>query len=487
MRITFYGGARQVTGSMFLLELENDFNLLVECGLDLKRKTEESSQESDESDNRPPWEKEIPINSAFPFEASRINAVLLTHAHIDHSGNLPNLVREGFEGRIYCTPPTSALSQILIMDSAQLNRKKLNRLKSSSGKNTRNKDLKIPADWYLEPQAEESFSYFSTIGFGQRFRVTKGVHVTFYQASHLLGAASILVEVEENGETKKIGFSGDLGRLDYPLLNNPDPFPEVDYLISESTYGNRFHEDKEEPIDLLEAIIREACVEKPGRLIIPSFSVGRTQALLFTLNRLYSERDIPPLKVFTDSPLALQSTKIHEKYSQYLNGEAQAFIKSNGELFDFSNLVYVENSKDSRALKDYTQPCIIISSSGMVSGGRVQYHVQTNLSNPYATILMIGYAAEGTIGWDLLHAEGSVRIEGRDIPKAATIKKIDVFSGHADLDGLLSFIQRQKKERLKKIFLVHGDFETMLDFRDTLFEKGYDQTVIPEKGETFNL
>lgn len=471
MKLTFWGAAKQVTGSMFLLQLEDEYNILVDCGLDMDRS------------NISP-EDQIGL---FPFEPSQIHAVILTHAHIDHSGYIPNLLREGFEGKVVSTLPTYELSQLLLKDAASLNQKKINKFNK---KRKSNPGLKLPEnmkDLYLHKQVNESLQHFHTIPFNQRLKLKKGAYVTMIPAGHLLGAAHVLLQIEENGEQKSICFSGDIGRYNYPLLRDPEPIPEVDYLVCESTYGNRHHQSTEAPEEIVLDIIQKACVDKHGKLIVPAFSVGRTQAMLYTLNRLRALGKLPTIKVFSDSPLALQSTQVYQKYSNYLNEEAHAFGEEHGPLFDFENLVYVESNKESKAIAKSDQPSIIISSSGMIQGGRIEYHVKENLSNPKATILMIGYAAEGTLGHDLIHHSDSLILKNKNIPVRADIRRIDTFSGHGDLEDLIKFFKWQPPQKLKKAFLVHGEEKSMEDFKETLAKENYHQVVIPKRGDSFEL
>ncbi|AQG79441.1 MBL fold metallo-hydrolase RNA specificity domain-containing protein [Spirosoma montaniterrae] len=476
MKVSFLGAARQVTGSMYLLEVADDYRILIDCGSDLERSS---------SNGQPA--PATPHGNFFPFEASSINLVLLTHAHVDHSGNLPNLYREGYEGQILCTEPTFALTNVLLKDAASLNQKRINELNASKKQRVRERQAQMQKDLYLDKQVRDAMEGVVPIAFNRKFRVTEGVEVTFIPAGHLLGAAHILISVVENGERKSICFSGDIGRKNYPLLVDPAPVPPVDYLVCESTYGNRLHENTQTPEDALADVIQRTCIDIPGRLIIPSFSVGRTQALLYTLNRLYTERDFPPIKVFSDSPMAFESSKIYMQHVKMLSGEAKAFYKENESLFDFENFQFLESSKASKAVSNYGEPCIIISSSGMVQGGRVEYHVAENISNPYSTILIIGYCAEGTLGWRLLNGQSTLTIKGKEHQVLANIEKIDVFSGHGDRDDLLEFIGMQSPETLKRIFLVHGEYGSMEAFRDTLAEIGYPQVVIPKKGESFVL
>lgn len=477
MKLTFWGAARQVTGSMYLLELNDDYRILIDCGTEMVRDREESEK------------LELDRETAglfFPFEPSEINLVLLTHAHIDHSGNIPNLIKDGYEGQILSTSATYALAKLLLMDSASLHRRKLKSIHHNKRSSKRTKPVDT-SDMYLEQHVDETVERFVTIAFQQRFKVRNGLYITFIPTGHLLGAANILLEIEEDGVWKKVGFSGDIGRKSYPLLPDPSPFPSVDYLICESTYGNRRHQATDKPEEILADVIKRTCIDIPGRLIIPAFSVGRTQALLYTLNKLYTEQHFTPIKVFSDSPLALKSTEVHQKFVKLMSKEAQEFNEENEELFDFANLHYVENMEQSHSVSNYHEPCIIISSSGMVSGGRVEEHIRKNIQNPYCTILMIGYAAEGTLGYRLTNGQKTLRVGNKDMPILANVERTDVFSGHADLDGLLDFVKQQSKNILKKIFVVHGEYESMLSFKETLNEIGYENVEIPKKGQAFFL
>ncbi|KQS30804.1 MBL fold metallo-hydrolase RNA specificity domain-containing protein [Dyadobacter sp. Leaf189] len=472
MKLTFWGAAQQVTGSMFLLE-SDDYRILIDCGSDF---------DLDEIGRKNRYEEQ---KGVFPFEPSLINTVLLTHAHIDHSGNIPNLYKEGFEGRVVCTEPTMALTSLLLKDAANLHQKRLNARQGSSKK--RGKKKEVPKDYYVEKHVIEAMDNFVPVAFGNRYRIADNVTVTFYPAGHLLGAAHIVLEVYENGEKKRLCFSGDIGRKNYPLLIDPQEVPQVDYLVCESTYGNRLHENTGTPVDALADVIKRTCIDIPGRLIIPSFSVGRTQALLYTLNQLYLDKSFPFIKVFSDSPLAHSSTKVYQKHARMLNREARDFQEDNDMLFDFENLIYLESADASRAVSNYNEPCIIISSSGMVQGGRVEQHVEANIGNPYATILMIGYASEGTLGWRLLNGQDTISIRGKQLPVLANIEKIDVFSGHGDQNDLLRFVKMQDPEKLKRVFLVHGEQQSMAEFQSKIQENGFKSVEIPVRGTTYEL
>ena len=474
MKLQFLGAAKQVTGSMYLLELEDGYKILIDCGTDMEREID--------------FETPIVNKSFFPFDASLINLVVLTHAHIDHSGNIPMLFREGYEGQVLCTPPTADLTELLLFDSANLHLRRLKAAQGESNKKHKQMDrLLRKGDMYLQKDVENSLENFVTLQFNKKFTIKPGLEITFFPAGHLLGAAHLYFSITEGAEIKTLGFSGDIGRNNYPLHIDPQILPPVDYLICESTYGNRIHEDKVSPMDAMEAIIKETCIDKPGRLVIPAFSVGRTQAVLFTLNRLIEERNFPTIRVFTDSPMGRSSTKIYAKYLSYLNSEARSFQKEYDELFDFDNLVYLQSEKESNAIQNYHEPCVIISSSGMITGGRVEKHIADNISNSYATILLIGYSAEGTLGRQLLAGSETIKVKDREYKVNARIRKIDVFSGHADQSGLLSFIKNQQIDKLKKVFLTHGEEESMLEFSQEIQKIGFKEVILPAKNETYLL
>ena len=464
MKLSFWGAARQVSGSMYMLETTSGYKMLIDCGADMAKGAESQSE--------------------FPFDATTIDLVLLTHAHVDHTGRLPQLLKAGYDGQVLCTPPTFGLAQLLLNDNASISSKKLQRLANRTYRYAhRAEEIEI----LTFKEVEETMNRFVTIAFNQRFQIKENIWITFIPTGHLLGAGNILFEIEEKGEMKRVLFSGDLGRKNYPLLPDPSPAPQADYVICETTYGNRTHQEKGNPEDVIERIIKEACVERAGRLIIPAFSVGRTQSIIYTLHKLYLLGRLPKIKIFTDSPMAEVSSRIYEQFHSLLNDEAKDIYAKHQTLFDFDNLKYVANFKESKAITNYYEPCIIISASGMITGGRMEMHVKKNLNNPYCTFLMIGYSAEGTPGHKLMNGGKYLRIGGKDIPVTAQIERTDIYSGHAGKDDLVDFIRQQDKNTLKNIFLVHGEHQSMIDFRETLKENGYLNCEIPAKGESFEL
>ena len=462
MRLTSWGAAKQVTGSMHLLTLSN-YNILIDCGLDYERGTM------------------VEENEQFPFLPSEIDIVILTHAHIDHSGNLPTLVRMGFEGQILCTAPTADLTELLLLDSVNIF---LNKNRRSSKR--RGGHSSGPKPLYLQKHVMETVDRFVTIGFNKPFRLNGETELTFIPVGHLLGAAAAILTVTEHGQTRKIAFTGDIGRKNYPVLVDPQELPQVDYLVCESTYGGRLHSKDKTIQEVLVEMIEETCIKNPGRLIIPAFSLGRTQALVYSLNKIFSTGLLPPVKVFVDSPLAVCATDVFRKYHHLLNDDAQSFYRSGGDEFEFENLIYTQSVQESKELSNYLEPCIIVSSAGMLEGGRIQDHLYYNIQNYYCTILFISYCAKGTLGHRLLRGDPVVHIRDREMSVYATIKQTDTLSGHCDHGDLMDLIKHQDKNNLKKIFLVHGEERSIDALKEDLEQSGY-QVFIPEKGEIFEL
>jgi metallo-beta-lactamase family protein len=463
MKLTIYGAARQVTGSMHLLEV-GQYKILIDCGLDYEK------------------DRSVQANEDFPFNPGEIDVVVLTHAHIDHSGNLPTLVRLGFNGQILCTPPTADLTELLLLDSVNIFMHKAGKSrKYGKGKfNTAVQPL------YLQKHVMDAMERFVTIGFSRPFRVNGDIELTFIPVGHLLGAAAAVFKINDQGVEKSIAFTGDIGRKNYPVLDDPQPLPPVDYLVSESTYGGRHHTKDKTVEQALVETIEKACIKEQGRLIIPAFSIGRTQSLVFALNKIFSSGLLPPVKVFVDSPMASMATGIFRKYHSLVNEEAQEFYKMQGDEFEFDNLTYVETLKDSRQVSNYYEPCIIISSAGMLEGGRIQDHLFYNIQNYYCTILFIGYCAKGTLGHRLLRGDSIVHIKDRELAVYATIKQTDVLSAHGDHDDLVNVVKQQDKAKLKNVFLVHGEMESMQAFADALVQDEYHVTI-PEKGVSYEI
>jgi len=465
MKLTIHGAARQVTGSMHLLEVDQ-YKILIDCGLDYEK------------------DRTIQSNENFPFNPAEIDVVVLTHAHIDHSGNLPTLVRMGFAGQILCTPATADLTELLLLDSVSIFMNKIHKSRKHNRKRRGGGDNQQPL--YLQKHVMDTVERFVTIGFNRPFRINGDIQVTFVPVGHLLGAAAAVFKINDQGEEKTIAFTGDVGRKNYPVLNDPEQLPPVDYVVCESTYGGRMHTRDRTVEQALIETIDKACIKESGRLIIPAFSIGRTQSLVFALNKIFSEGLLPPVKVFVDSPMAVSATEIFRKHHNQVSSEAREFYNSQGDEFEFDNLVYTQNLKDSRDVSNYFEPCIIISSAGMLEGGRIQDHLYNNIQNYYCTILFIGYCAKGTLGHRLLRGDPIVHIKDRELAVYATIKQTDVLSAHGDHEDLMNIARQQDKAKLKNIFLVHGEESSMQAFADGLEGEGYTVTI-PEKEVSYIL
>lgn len=455
MKYTCWGAAKQVTGSMHLLELDSGYKILVDCGIDYEDK-----------DNKT-------INSHFQFNPKDIDVLLVTHAHIDHSGNIPNLVKQGFQGEIICTEPTAFLLDKLWIDSVNIQNNNFNRRKT--------------ARLYGFKEVKEANEQLLTVNFNQKFTLNSEVSCTFHEAGHIIGAASIRLEVTEENSIKTIGFTGDLGNPGSKLIVDPEPMQGLNYLITETTYGNRQHKEKRSPEDVLIEYVTKTCVDQEGRLIIPAFSVGRTQAILFTLKKLFNTGILPPIRVFADSPLALASSNIHNRFSDYLNDEAKNNMLVDGSLFDFKSLYLVEDKSDVEDMELYRDSCIIVSSAGMLEGGRIQHHISDHIQNPSCTILIAGFCSPGTLGAQLLEGRSMIRVKGNDKYVYAKIDQTDVYSAHPDTDGLQDYFEATHTDQLTKIFFVHGEEESMYELKSLLSDDLQKKVVIPSKGESFQL
>ena len=455
MKYTCWGAAKQVTGSMHLLELESGYKILVDCGIDYEDK-----------DNKE-------INAHFQFNPRDIDVLLLTHAHIDHSGNIPNLVKQGFKGEIICTEPTAFLLDKLWIDSVNIQNNNHNRRQTTR--------------LYGFKEVKDANEQLLTVNFNQNVSLNSEVSFAFYEAGHIIGAASIRIEVKEEDTLKTIGFTGDLGNPGSKLIVDPTPMKGLNYLVTETTYGNREHKEKRSPEDVLIEYVTKTCVDQEGRLIIPAFSVGRTQSILFTLKKLFNEGKLPPVRVFADSPLALASSNIHNRFSDYLNDEAKNYKLVDGSLFDFKSLYLIEDKSDVEDMELYRDSCIIVSSAGMLEGGRIQHHISDHIQNPSCTILIAGFCSPGTLGAQLLEGRSTIRVKGNDKYVFAKIDQTDVFSAHPDTNGLQDYFEASNDGQLTKLFFVHGEEESMNELKILLSDNLKNKVTIPSRGETFLL
>ncbi len=466
MKFISWGAAEQVTGSMHLLELNDGYKILIDCGLDYDNK------------------KKAFENDHFPFDVEDIDVILLTHAHIDHSGNLPTIIKHGYSGQILSTAATKDLSELLLSDSVNVFVERAK--KSKKGKRKKGFQEFHEKPLYLHKHVMDTMDRFVTIPFEKEFELSPNVTIRFIPTGHLLGAAAIELKIKEENTVKTIVFSGDIGRKNYPILADPQYIEACDYLICESTYGGRLHTTDKTIEEVLIEHIENTCIKQPGRLIIPAFSIGRTQALVYSLHKIFRDKKLPKISVFVDSPLGMAGTEVYRKHHHLLNEEAQTFFKQFGDEFEFDGLKYVETLKESKQISNFFEPCIIISSAGMLEGGRIQDHLYHNIQNYYANILFIGYCAKGTLGRRLLDGAPIVKINGRDLSVFAGIKQTDLFSAHADHEGLITYIKSPKAKGLKKVFLVHGEPESMEALQANVELMGIN-AEIAKKGEVYQL
>ncbi len=457
MRLQFFGAAREVTGSKHLITTEKGTKILLDCGLFQGIQTHELNQE-------------------FGFDPKEIDCVILSHAHIDHSGLLPRLVKKGFQGPIYTTGATASLCHIMLLDSAYIQEKDvklLNERRIRQGRPT----LEL---LYSVQDAEQALSMFKTIPYNMPVQINNGeVEFMLTDAGHLLGSAAVHLNIENGGEYVRLTFTGDIGRPGDNILRSPEPFPQADYIICESTYGDRLHPKEHDVLSHLERIVFETCVSKRGKLIIPAFAVDRTQELIYALDRLSSSGRLARIPVYIDSPLAVEATKVMKRNDEYFNPEILDYIEKDGDAFAFPNLRYISDVAESKALNGKSEPCIIISASGMAEAGRIKHHLLNNLESERNTVLIVGYCSPHTLGAAIRNGESVVRIFGQDVKVAADVEILDSFSGHADYREMLDYLSCQDPEKVKKIFLVHGEFEKQIAFKHRLLDKGFKDIRIP--------
>jgi metallo-beta-lactamase family protein len=466
MDLSFYGAARTVTGSKHLISLQNGKKILLDCGM-----FQGMGKETDS------------LNRHFGFDPQKIDVVLLSHAHIDHTGLLPKLVKEGFAGKIFCTPATKDLAEILLYDSAEIQTYEtefINKKRAS--------DNLPPYEALYSPEdVAETVSHFETVDYDEWFSPLEDVEALFSNAGHLVGSAAISLKIKEDEKETTVLFSGDVGRYRSVLLQPPAEAPQADFIILESTYGDKHHDITFNTIETIQKWIKRICVEKGGQLVIPAFSVGRTQEVLYALNQLSLEKRLPEIFYFIDSPLSLKATETIKKYTHHFNERLQQVLTIDNDPFDFPGLKYVESVEDSRRLVDYKEPCVIISASGTADAGRVRHHINSCIGNENNAILLVGYCGARSLGGQLLAGEKEVELFADPCEVKAEIGQVQGMSAHGDTDDLTRFISNQDPAKVKAIFLVHGEHSTQKIFAGRLELKGFTQVIIPEQEEAFNL
>jgi metallo-beta-lactamase family protein len=460
MTLQFLGAAQTVTGSMHLLSV-NGHRILLDCGLYQGKRAEAFER-----------------NRNFPFNASSINAVVLSHAHIDHAGNLPNLVRNGFSGPIYATPATRDLCNVMLYDSAYLQERDVDYVNKRNKK--RGEPLAEPL--YTSEDVEQTVAQINSVRYHQSTEIAEGVDVTFFDAGHVLGSAVTRMEIREKGTTRTLAFSGDLGRKNMPILKDPETIGDVDIWISESTYGGRVHEPITGMEQRLMEVVRKT-IDRGGKVIVPAFSVGKTQEFLYVLFTLNDSGKLPQIPIFVDSPLSVNTTEVFKMHPECFDEETLRYIVQNEDPFGFGRLKYIRSVEESKKLNDINEPCIIVASSGMCEGGRILHHLANNIEDPRHTVLVIGYMAEHTLGRRIVERQPEVRIYGELHKLRAEVVILNSFSAHAGQDELVAYTQSIDTKKLKQVFLVHGDLSQAQQLSQKLVESGYGCVSIPARGD----
>lgn len=466
MKISFHGAARTVTGSKHLVQLAHGETFLLDCGLfqGLGRDTDA-------------------YNTSFGFDAKTLDYVILSHAHIDHTGLLPKLAAEGFNGKIYCTPATKALTEILLEDSAMIQR---DDAKYKNKRLTR-EGMPLVEPLYTMDDVNLVLPMLQSVEYEKPYKISEHVELKYTDAGHIIGSAAVNLTIKENKETKTLTFSGDVGRYRDMILRSPAKFPPADFIIIESTYGDKLHDLVHSTPDDLLKWIEDTCVEQKGNLIIPAFSVGRTQEILFELNQLSLEKRLPHIPIYVDSPLSIEATEMLKKFPKYYNKKIQRILEVDDDPFDFEGLRYIKTVEESKALNEDMHPKVIISASGMADAGRVKHHIKNNIGGEKNTILMVGYCEPRSLGGRLMNGAKEVRIYGEPFEVRSKIGSIKSMSAHGDYEDLMQFLACQNPLAVKQVYIVHGEPEVQDHFAERLRKKGFKDVIVPELHETHEL
>ena len=466
MKIAFHGAARTVTGSKHLLTLPSGKKLLLDCGM-----------------YQGMGDQTVPLNLDFGFDPATIDYMILSHAHIDHCGLLPKLVKDGYQGRVFATPATKDLASVLMEDSAGI---------QENDVKYENKRRALQGLPYLHPlytteDALMAADRFETVDYEQWHRIDDQLEFCYSDAGHIIGSTCVHLRITEGAKVTRITFSGDVGRYRDIILKSPATFSQADYIILESTYGNSLHEQGNTTPDLLLEWITKTCIQKKGKLVMPAFSVGRTQEILYALNQLEMENRLPALDYFVDSPLSQKATAIVKSYPRYFNARIQKVLETDKDPFDFKGLKFVKTVDESKMLNYYKGPCVIISASGMAEAGRVKHHISNNIENSRNTILLTGYCEPNSLGGRLKKHPKEVGIFGQTHEVNAEIGEMRSMSAHGDYNDLLQYLACQDPRQVKKLFLVHGEYNVQQDFRNMLLKKGFLDVEIPDRHQEIGL
>jgi len=467
MKLDFLGATEEVTGSKFLLTSQKGVKILLDCGM-----YQGKGLETDH------------MNRDLGFDPKEVDFILLSHAHIDHSGLIPYIYKLGFRGKIFCTPATRDLCAIMLADSG--------RIQEADAKQFNKKKERIDKEpiepIYTEKDAAECMTQFISIPRELKFNITPDISIEFFETGHMLGSGAIHITFKEGRKTRTLCYTGDIGRYDKRILPDPVPFPFADYIITESTYGDRLHSTLDDADKQLMLIVRDACAKRLGKLLIPSFAIGRTQEIVYALHRLNKAGDLPDIEIFVDSPLACSATNIYRLHDENFNADLRQFMENTKDPFGFDNLTYVRSVDDSKRLNEFNRPCIIISASGMMEAGRIKHHLANNIENPKTTILCVGYCSPNTLGAKIMRGDPVDSIFGEDHQVRAHLERIDAYSGHADYQELIRYLSCQKgNRRLKKIFIVHGEEGVRQAYAKHLAEAGFKKTQVPRFRESVEL
>ena len=474
MKIKFCGAAREVTGSAHLITLDDGFQILLDCGL---------CQGGKDS-----WEK----NNQWYFKPEDIDCLILSHAHIDHCGRIPKVVKDGFKGPIYATHATRSLCAIMLLDSAKIQERdaeyynhKILKKKKKKNKD-KNKQYTLREPLYTSKIIPEVMSRYIGHSYNFWFNIHKDVQVCYKDSGHILGSASVTLRITEGDKVTTFGFTGDIGREDRPILRNPQLMPAADYLICESTYGDKEHELPPQQSDKFLDVLHQTCVKNRGKLIIPAFSVGRTQEIVYMMDQLYNAGKLPKIPVYVDSPLAVNATQVFGAHPECYDEDLSEYLLVDKDPFGFNSLTYISSVDESKALNHSKEPAVIISASGMMNAGRIRHHMYNGLENEKNTFLIVGYCAPNTAGGILRAGVKELKIFGDMLQVKANIEIMESFSAHADRQEMLHFIKNHRPN-LQKLFLVHGDYDTQLKFKPYLHDAGFKDVEIPSMGQEFQI
>jgi metallo-beta-lactamase family protein len=466
MKISFHGAAKTVTGSKHLVHIGNTKQLLLDCGM-----FQGMGKET------------YPLNSHWGFEPSEVDYVIISHAHIDHIGLLPKLVKDGYKGSIYCTRASTELIKLLLLDSANI--QESDTRYTNKYRQRTERDLYEPL--YTVEDAEQVIPLLIELDYGKWERIDDDIELMYTDNGHILGSAAVNLRLKEEGKKVALTFSGDIGRYRDTILRSPETFPQADYIIMESTYGDKLHPESKDAIEALLNHIVHTCLIKKGKLIIPAFSLGRTQELLYILNTLEEQGRLPPISYVVDSPLSTKITRVVKSHPECFNRDVRKMLETDKDVFNFKGLRFTESVDDSIALNDSREPMVIISASGMAEAGRVKHHIKNTISDTRNTILIVGYCEPQSLGGRLRAGADKVSIFGMQFEVNAEVKVIDTMSAHGDYEDMSQWLACQDAKLVRKLFLVHGEPEVQEVFKDKLLRKGFDDVLIPNQHETIGL